>query len=85
MRPDQHYDLVEVIWDDAMGMRHSWKEKGDIEDTDASIVVSVGFMISKTKEHVTLAMDTDGEGAHNGRSRIPVGMVKAIKTLRKKT
>ena len=83
-RPDQHYDLVAVIWDDALGMRHGWRDKGDIEDTDASIVMSVGFLIGKTKDHITLAMDADGEGGHNGRSRIPSGMVKETRILRKK-
>lgn len=83
-RPEQHYPLVEVVWDDALGMRHGWREKGDVEDTDESIVISVGFLLSKTKDHITLAMDADGDGGHNGRSRIPAGMVKSIRTLRKK-
>ena len=81
-RPEQHYDMVEVWWDDAAGLRHGWMDR--TEKPKAQMVISVGFLIVDTPEHIIIAQDTDPDGAHNGRTQIPRGMVKKIKVLRKK-
>ena len=81
-RPQQHYPLVEVIWNDASDLTSGWKK--DIEEDEPSLALSVGFLIRETKEHIVIALDTDGEGHHNGRSQIPRGMVKKMRVLRKK-
>ena len=70
-RPEQHYDLYEVWWDDAAGPK-------------AQMVLSVGFLIVDEEEHIIIAQDTDENGAHNGRTQIPRGMLKKMKLLRKK-
>lgn len=81
-RPWQCFDLVEVIWDDAAGLRHGWLA---IADTVVpQLALSVGFLIKDTPDHIIIAQDTDADGGHNGRSQIPRGMVKNIKVLRKK-
>lgn len=82
-RPTQHYDMVEVVWDDASGFRHGWFGKTD--ELVPQLALSVGFLISETAEHIMIASDTDGEGNHNGRTQIPRGMVKNLKILRKAT
>lgn len=81
-RPFQHYDLVEVIWDDAAGLKDGWKATH--ESLDPYIALSVGFLLRDTGEHILIAQDTDENGSHNGRTQIPRGMVKVIKVLRKK-
>jgi hypothetical protein len=81
-RPFQHYDLCEVIWDDAAGLKHGWTAK--LEKLEPYIALSVGFLIVDTPTHIIIAQDTDGEGSHNGRTQIPRGMVKRMKVLRKK-
>lgn len=81
-RPHQHFNLVEVTWDDASGLRHGWATKQEMPEP--ALALSVGFLILETKDHIIIAQDTDSEGSHNGRSQIPRGMVKRIKTLRKK-
>jgi len=81
-RPYQHYDLVEVIWDDAQGLRHGWSSKE--EKLEPSIALSVGFLVKHTDDHILIAQDTDEEGSHNGRTQIPRGMVKRMRVLRKK-
>ena len=81
-RPFQHFDMVEVIWDDASELTSGWSD--EIEKTEPALALSVGFLINETKEHIVIAQDTDEQGHHNGRSQIPRGMVKRIKTLRKK-
>lgn len=81
-RPTQHYDLVEVVWDDAAGLKHGWTARH--EKPDPYIALSVGFLIADTETHIIIAQDTDGDGSHNGRTQIPRGMVKRLKVLRKK-
>lgn len=81
-RPKQMYDLVEVIWDDAAGLRDGWTASH--EKVEPYIALSVGFLIQDTTDHILIAQDTDENGSHNGRTQIPKGMVKKMKVLRKK-
>lgn len=80
-RPYLHYPMVEICWDDASGFRHGWMDK--VDEPRPQLVLSVGFLIKDTDEYVIYASDTDADGAHNGRTQIPKGMVKYIKVLRK--
>ena len=68
-RPWQCYDLVEVIWDDAAGLRDGWKATH--EKPEPYIALSVGFLIHDGPDHILIAQDTDAEGSHNGRTQIP--------------
>jgi hypothetical protein len=81
-RPSQHFDLVEVWWNDAAGIRHGWAAKS--ETLEPYIALSVGFLIQETADHIRIAQDTDAEGSHNGRTQIPRGMVQKMKVLRRK-
>lgn len=80
-RPHQEFDLVEVIWDDATDLPTGWS--AEVPEPEPALVLSVGFLINETDEHIVLALDVDASGNHNGRSQIPKGMVKQRKTLRK--
>ena len=80
-RPKQHYDIVEIWWDDASEMEPGWKD--ELEKPEPALALSVGFLLQNDKDHVVIALDTDGDGHHNGRGQIPRGMVKKIKVLRK--
>lgn len=81
-RPEQHYPLYEVWWDDAAGLRHGWMDR--TEKPKAQMVISVGFLVVDTESHIIIAQDTDDEGSHNGRTQIPRGMVKKMRLLRRK-
>lgn len=81
-RPRQHYDLVEVIWNDASDLVSGWSK--EIDADEPALALSVGFLVRETEEHIVIALDTDGEGNHNGRSQVPRGMVKKMRVLRKK-
>lgn len=81
-RPEQHYDMVEVLWDDAAGLRHGWMDR--TEKPRPQLVISVGFTIVDEPDYIIIASDVDGDAAHNGRTQIPRGMVKNVKLLRKK-
>lgn len=79
--PDQLFDIVEVIWDDAAAQVPEWTAKVVIGN---NLVRSVGFLVYCKKDYVVVAQDLDGDGEHNGRTQIPRGMVKSMKVLRKK-
>lgn len=81
-KPKQNWDLVEVVWDDASGLRHGWEDK--VEKLEPALCLSVGFLIYENTDHIIIAMDIDQEGNHNGRSQIPRGMIKNIRVLRRK-
>lgn len=81
-RPKQCFDLVECWWDDATDLEAGWTDK--VEEIKPALALSVGFLVKETKDHIVLALDTDADGHHNGRSQIPKGMVKKIKVLKKK-
>lgn len=80
-RPFQHFPMVEVWWDDATEMEAGWTD--EVTKSVPSLALSAGFLLQKNKDYVIIALDTDEQGHHNGRSQIPAGMVKKIKILRK--
>jgi len=80
---DLHYPMVLIIWDDASGFRHGWMDK--VDEPRPQLVMSVGFLIKDTPDYIIYASDTDTDGAHNGRTQIPRGMVKKIQILRHPT
>ena len=82
-RPFQHYDMVEVVWNDASELTSGWADE-IVEKDEPALALSVGFLVRETKEHIVIAQDTDEAGHHNGRSQIPRGMVKKIRVLKKK-
>ena len=77
------YDLVEVIWDDATEI-DGWKEEHEEEELKPCLILSVGFLVAKTKTHIVIAQDLSHDRMRNGRSQIPRGMVRQIKVLKKK-
>jgi hypothetical protein len=83
-RPNQSYPLVEVWWDDAAALTHGWKTKEEFEreSIKPEIMISVGFLLKETEDHVIIAMDLDKDGASNQRSQIPKGMMRKLKILR---
>lgn len=80
-RPFQRFDLVEVLWEDASDMPSGWTDR--LDDVEPSIALSVGFLLGKVNGQLVIAQDLDADGHHNGRSQIPLGMVRKIKVLRK--
>lgn len=76
------YDLELVQWNDAAGLRHGWLDRSD--PLVPQLALSCGFVIKETADHLMIASDVDDNGAHNGRTQIPKGMVMSRKILRKK-
>ena len=77
------YPLVEVTWNDATELKE-WKEEHEEEEMKPCPILSVGFLVKKTKDYIVIAQDLSHDRMRNGRSQIPRAMVKQIKVLRKK-
>lgn len=80
-RPHQRFPLVEVLWVDASDMPSGWTDR--LDNVAPAIALSVGFLLAKVNGQLVIAQDLDADGHHNGRSQIPLGMVRKIKVLRK--
>ncbi len=80
MKAKQPYPIVAVLWDDATAL-DGWAAD---EEPKPCLVLSVGFLVKKTRTHLILAQDLAPDGHKCGRGQIPMGMVKQIKVLKKK-
>ena len=83
MIPKRIYPLVEVLWDDATEL-DEWQEESDEEELKPCLILSVGFLVVRTKSYIVICQDLSHDRMRNGRSQIPMGMVKSIKVLKKK-
>ena len=83
-RPKQSYPIVEIWWDDATNLNMGWKSKKEFEEESdkMEMIISVGFLVRETPDHIVVAMDLDRDGQHNQRGQIPRAMIKKIKVLR---
>lgn len=73
--------ITKVTWHDAQDHKDTWASEADMAQwcTTACVIVSVGFLVSKTDRYVTLAADWDDEDKNYGRiTKIPTGMVVDI-------
>lgn len=77
------YPLVEVVWDDAAN-DNGWEIASEVEMGE-ELVMTVGFLIKKTRKHILLAasLSKAGEGEYhtNTRQQIPCGMIKSMRVL----
>ena len=73
--------IVAVLWDDATAL-DGWSSGHD--EVKPCHVLSVGFLVRKTKKHIVLAQDISPDGQQCGRGQIPKGMVKRITRIKKK-
>lgn len=72
------YSIVAVLWDDATEVG-GW---GDDEyEPKPCPILSVGFLVKRTKRHLILAQDLAHDGQVCGRGQIPSGMVMGIKKI----
>ena len=73
--------ITKVTWHDAQDHTETWASEADMAQwcEKACVIVSVGFLVSKTDRYVTLAADWDEEDQNYSRiTKIPVGMVVNI-------
>ncbi len=73
-------DIVLVEWLDSKGMER-WEYLDEIEPIPPCKCYSVGFLIDKNDEYITLALGLSDTQVL-GRTTIPAGCIKNIKKLR---
>ena len=71
--------ITKVTWHDAQDHKETWVSEEDTEQwsTTACVIVSVGFLVSKTSRYVILAADwNDDDKSYYGRvTKIPIEMI----------
>ena len=72
--------LVRVLWVDAVSDESGWKHIDTVRGQRPPLVKSVGWLIAKTKSHVTPAASIVGNDC-DGDVTIPVGMIRSIVEL----
>lgn len=74
------YPIVLIEWEDA-DTDHGWEE---LEDSDFSptLASTVGFLIKEDDAAVSIASTYSGSSTNN-RMRIPKGMIKTMKVIKK--
>ncbi|MEK9753374.1 MAG: hypothetical protein VW338_09205 [Rhodospirillaceae bacterium] len=74
------YDIVAVSWVDTMNS-NGWDTIAETVEMEPAPVVTVGFLIKKTKDKVVVAHGLSGDSAL-GATVIPAAWVKSIDVLR---
>ena len=79
MRPRK---AVLVVWRDALQPGEHWRKTGDLPKPDPGTVVSVGFIVRKSKKAIALAQSLD-EGAEHCLSVlvVPRSAILGITTI----
>ena len=75
------HKVVEVHWNDACSMS-GWRDISQYRTHKPSSVVSVGYLLKKTKKVVTLVMTQGEEDDCNGAMAIPVPWITKYRVLR---
>lgn len=76
--------MVVVTWNDAQDHCEAWVDEIDAEGWAAHscLIISIGFLVSRTERYVTLAADWDEDDKNYGRlTKIPASMLVSIDTL----
>ena len=77
------HDLVLVTWDDAAELNLGWMDESEVI-ARPMLVRTVGFLITKNKQHVIVA-STIGDFAHcHAQFQIPRKMVVSIDIIGKR-
>ena len=76
--------LVLVTWADAQDHPQKWVDEEDAAEfgNSSCLIVSVGFLVSKTDKYITLAGDWDETDKDYGRvTKIPCSMMVELKEI----
>jgi len=72
--------ILLIEWLDSKGITSQWEYLDDAEPMKPDECLSVGFLLEKTREYVTIAQSV-GETQVIGRTTIPCCSIKGIKEL----
>jgi len=72
--------IVQVMWEDITS-QPGWVDEEDA-DIQTCMCTSVGVLIAKTKQHITIAQTYADAGMWGNVKKIPTGVVRKIKVLK---
>jgi hypothetical protein len=83
MRPPMRikYPLVKVTWSDALSLKSGWKSVKKVKKTYPSTIVTVGYLVKKTKRAVWVVATLTDDKDCDGDVVIPRDWVTRIKKL----
>ena len=73
-------EIVFIEWVDSKGITNQWEYLDEIDPIKPDKCLSVGFLLEKTREYVTITQSI-GEAQTIGRTTIPCCSIKRIKKL----
>lgn len=74
--------VAEVVWLDAWVIADETSTAEEAEDNKALVMKDVGFLLSRTKEGVTLASSVSEQDSFRTINFIPAGMIKKVRILK---
>jgi hypothetical protein len=74
--------ILIVTWNDSCSLRNGWKDTAEVAAMSPCSIESIGFVVSDTKSHVTLASSLDDQGHAEGEMCIPKGCIVRKRRLR---
>jgi len=80
MEEGKQNEIVFVEWIDSKGITNQWEYLDEIEPMKPDKCLSVGFLLEKTKEYITIAQSL-GQTQVIGRTAIPCCSIRSIKKL----
>lgn len=82
----QKYPLKLIEWHDAYSGNHTWFNVDQLVVEDkAHIILTMGFEIMRTSNHITLAMSCTDNGQLCDLFTIPLGMIVREQTFRRRS
>lgn len=75
-------ELVIVIWEDTAALEDTWSDKEEAKELLPGIMHSVGWILTKTNEYITITSSVEFDGDLVGDVNcIPTGCIKEIRQL----
>lgn len=79
------YPLKLIKWHDAYSGNHAWFDAEDLREEDQPyVVLTMGFEVKRTENHVTLAMSHSSNGKLCDLFTIPLAMIVREQTFRRR-
>jgi hypothetical protein len=75
------HPLVQVHWKDAMSPGSTWQDPDELVDMDPIEIVSVGYMLRRTKSKIVLASSLGNNGAVGECLVVPAPWVARVHRL----
>jgi len=77
-----HYKYAEIIWNDAAALDSGWLSPEEFDQKvkdEPQLVLTRGWVIRETSEHIFYCCDVGPKGETNGRGQIPKKMILEIR------